>query len=238
MSSWENFPRDVRLLILKTVCLEAIGSFKSLRKTIEDETEPDFLDASSELRYQATRAGKRGKGRWRSYQWPPGPTALKTYFSVINTCREFHNVVMNEIRFDGLSTRNILLEQQRDNVHWYAKQPTAVAHCLFYHELAGRFWKNPLVIDDIKLILQVLNTMPYHSNRYWPPLIEDWLMRHAKNAPPNPFSGKQYDGWDPKHDGWVECLMTICDTKETYGDLDLKYVWFKPYHCQRSFLRS
>jgi hypothetical protein len=55
-----------------------------------------------------------------------------------------------------------------------------------------------------------LNTTPYHSNLYWPPHIEDWLIRHARDSSQNPFSGNWYADWDKsEHKNGVEPVHTI-----------------------------
>jgi hypothetical protein len=60
-----------------------------------------------------------------------------------------------------LTTRDMLMRELRHNVKWFLEDSVQeFAHFQFWHQLAGRFWKNPDVIADPYFIPKVLQRMP------------------------------------------------------------------------------
>src|SRR6266496_608771 len=144
MATWNDLPPEIRDIILNFFCLGIVHEYTEL-----------------------------GKDPWRGcgFYWAPRgpkcPRSLSNLLSALGTCRHFRFVVQHIIRLDNLSTieKLQLLQYQRvgelvDGMPVYGRHPSIVG---MFKELAGRFWMNPYVIDDLCLVEQLLDKIPVES---------------------------------------------------------------------------
>jgi hypothetical protein len=114
MPTWGDLPRVVRLLILRTFCADLVPDLKALRQIVR-------CRVRWKLEGEAIAAARRTPKELSSaeepaLEWPPAPTSLTSFLSAVTTCREFADLILTEIKFDGRSTADLLLETQFANV--------------------------------------------------------------------------------------------------------------------------
>jgi hypothetical protein len=85
MASWSSFPRDIRLHILTQFTADVIADLTGLGHLLGDSAERGILDLSLRRLDRAS--------------WPAKPKPLKSLVSILTTCREFHYVISEEVRF-------------------------------------------------------------------------------------------------------------------------------------------
>jgi hypothetical protein len=171
MACWEALPPEIRVLILENFCEELIDEFEDLPQALVGIVPPEYFDRE-----------------YHPDEWPPGPAVLEDFMAALTTCREFYHIITNTIKFDGLSPRELLMRQQRDNLvaildsFESPELKDILLSSPFLHELAGRFWANPEVIKDRHLIPRMLERTSVGSTRLWAPHIRPWLNEHAKTT--------------------------------------------------------
>lgn len=166
MASWDSLPHDIRLLLLRTFCIEIINNFKSLRKSVWLTADKSYFDTELEHADSPPLA------------WPPTPAPLKSFMSALTSCREFNYIIMQEVKFRGFSPIDVLKAHQEHSVdrivrkYHSKKSPSGVVSVALYGLATGSFWKNPDIIGYTPDILQ-RTTM--RSAPLFLPHIEPWL---------------------------------------------------------------
>jgi hypothetical protein len=207
MPAWESLPLDIRYLFLRTFCAEIIADFKDLGESICD-------DVRQGLEPNATPTALP------PFQWPSAPASLVSFKSAIATCREFNDTILNQIKFDGRSTLDLLEEQQHDNlsnvntvVHDSDPYPADVG---LYYQAAGCFWKNSKVEHDPDHIPAILQFSTRRSSQLLLPHLDPWLSNQVAT---NPDTTGDYRRWQMK----LSCCSNGSDDES-----DNIRIWVEP----------
>jgi hypothetical protein len=154
--AWKSLPHDIRFLILRTLCADIISEFKKLSSSFWDiAIENGYFIIDKEVQYVP------------SLEWPSIPSSLTSFMSTIKTCREFHDIVLHRIKFDGDSPAQVLKTRQAETIsdisnrlHYEASRHNPengnnykVVDVALFYEAAGPFWRNPLVVAAEHYIL-------------------------------------------------------------------------------------
>jgi hypothetical protein len=139
MLAWDDLPREIRLLILRTFCSDIIDEFECLSTSIWDDG--SFLDNDAEL----------------PLAWPPTPAPLRSFMAAFTSCREFNYIIVHQVKFDGLSPIDVLKDQQEDSLLACIKcNSTRLFHVPFFYQATGSFWKNTSIITNVTMMTMVL----------------------------------------------------------------------------------
>jgi hypothetical protein len=176
--AWDSLPHDIRLLLLRTFCIEIIKDFRSLRKSVWLTADKSYFDTELESTSPPLA-------------WPPTPAPLKSFMSALTSCRELNYIILHEVKFKGVSPIDILKAAQERSVDalirkYKAKNSSGLVSVALYGLAAGTFWKNR------KLIwypLDILRRTTTRSAPLYLPHIEPWLKYHfpqpRSSRPPN-----------------------------------------------------
>jgi hypothetical protein len=182
--SWESLPHEIHVLILNALCADIISDLKNLCVYVCDWVNT-FADADGwkvgEFKYST------GKVKFHPpLTWPAIPTALKSFISAITTCREFNDIILNQIKIDGTHPSDALKIQQAKTIRDITCFPYKFGVSIdmpFFYLAAGAFWKNPVVIGRFRYISRVLRWSIVSSHKMLLPLLEPWLHRHFPEVP-------------------------------------------------------
>jgi hypothetical protein len=169
--SWESLPHDIRFLILHTVCTDIISDFEELCTSIWDIAKEGYVNSDPELDFLP------------SLTWPAIPDPLKSFTSAITTCREFNDIILNQVKFDGVSPPDALKTQQAATI-WDITDELhdgylyRVIDMGLYYQAAGPFWKNPIVIAEMRYTPCVLQWSTPGCYSMLLPHLEPWLNLH------------------------------------------------------------
>jgi hypothetical protein len=171
--SWESLPYDVRFLVLRTVCADIISDFEELCHTAIWDIAEDGLYVISDPE----------PSYLPPLTWPAGPDLLNSFISAITTCREFNDIILNQVKFDGVSPPDALKTQQAATIWDIADAlhdgyTFRVIDMGRYYQATGPFWKNPIVISEMPYIPCVLEWSAPRCYSMLLPHLEPWLDCH------------------------------------------------------------
>lgn len=178
--SWESLPYDISFQILETLCGDIISDFKDLCEYV-----CDWINTFSDAHGWVVDGVKIRSGEVKSYpslEWPAPPTALNSFISAITTCREFNDIILHQIRFDGTHTSDVLKTQQARTIYDITRFPykhSVSIDIAFFYQAAGAFWKNPIVINYFRYIPDVFVMSTRTSRKMLFPHLEPWLHRQC-----------------------------------------------------------
>jgi hypothetical protein len=157
MLTWDDLPREIRLLIFRTFCSDIIDEFKCLSTSIW--AEETYLDNDAEF----------------PLAWPATPAPLRSFMAAITSCREFNHIIVHQVKFGGLSPIDLLKRQQKDSLLscFIQSKSTSRFHMPFFYEATGPFWKNDS-IHTMALCITMIFT-PALSRRMLLPHVEPVL---------------------------------------------------------------
>jgi hypothetical protein len=200
MTNWNTLPPEVHDHILQFICEDIINTYTSLssRKNMRRG-----------YRHWIRISGQAG------LQWPAAPLCLQHISSATKVCRSFYHSIVHRIKFNTVAPMEHLQSLQYDAVHKFCRFPEefdsdlviAQVHVGFFMSLAGVFWKNPKVLEDNRLIIDVLRVLQKTSVMMLIPHIEEWLYSRAE---PGAYEENPDDGY------------TSVTMKNAIGELDAR----------------
>jgi hypothetical protein len=171
MATWYELPREVQHSILSIYCRDLVTDFS-------DSLELDPWG------YQPHHLAKELK----TLAWPEPPTPLVFFASALKTCRNFYNILSEEISIeDDSSPGRVLQRLQYDgmnelarNLHSRSGRHVSLldesCYVHFIYRTVGCFWKNPMVFDTENRFCDFLMTIPQLSRLILIPHLQPWLL--------------------------------------------------------------
>jgi hypothetical protein len=173
MPSCNHLPLEIWGVILYWLCISIAADFKALQdlnSLSDEELEklPKFRDTPS-------------------IKWPATPSCLRSFTSVLRTCRHFHDVIKNGIKLDGRSPKEVLLAIQYQNLDEILKREwnrlriddVSFISVARLYSAAGCFWRNEKVLTDQSLLPNILLLSSPDSRRMLIPHLQPWLLSKA-----------------------------------------------------------
>jgi hypothetical protein len=199
MISWNSLPLELRHEILsivaRTICIDYIEELHSRTEALEKTFDWNIRHHDTLIKIP------------RESTFPSPSASLRTFRSVIQTCREFYDITFNRIflRFASkLQLRGDLPFTVRHfGPHLQAYQAALLQECLPWSESddlpyqvakfrlhhgefiiagLGRFWKNPHLLADDQSLVLLLRHFTGESNKLLPRL-EAWIAYNVIDHP-------------------------------------------------------
>jgi len=171
MATWHDFPREIQHTILSIYCEDLVRDF---RDSLE-------LDPWGQRPHQLAKELK-------TLASPEPPQSLVFFASALKTCRNFYNILSNEIQIeDHSSPGGVLQRLQYDGMSklartlysrstWYGGLLDESCYVQFIYRKVGCSWKNPMVFDKENLFGEFLMSIPQLSRLILIPHRESWLL--------------------------------------------------------------
>jgi len=163
MAAWHDLPIEIHYHILSVFCADVIDDYTHLEK-----------------RHHPRQPKPRRPFRVHAWQLPPAP--LISFSSALLTCRSFYNALIHDLKFNGVSSSEVLQSLQASRLKGLvSKYRDAFEIGLHVHvKEVGWFWKNPRVIEDPTIIPQVLAfKLSPKSLLTLLPHLEPWVTKHV-----------------------------------------------------------
>jgi hypothetical protein len=205
MPTWDDLLHFVCHQVLRTFCADLVADLKALHKTIRGRVHRKLTECAMSTPEELSSAEEP------ALEWPPAPRPLTSFLSAVTTCQGFADLILNEIKFDGSSTADLLKETQFSNVKDMSDLvyndffepfgmlinfngervddlPTScyLPEVGLYYEVAGCFWKNPEFAKSFYMA-SILQFSSRRSYQLLLPHLGPWIQyRHAVDPCPYP----------------------------------------------------
>jgi len=174
MAAWYDLPREIQHNILSIYCEDLVADFSDSLEADPWGTRPYSL--VKELKTLA---------------WPEPPTPLVFFASALKTCRNFYNIISDEIRIEDDSSPGRVLQRHqydgmrelarnlRSHSRWQVGLLDESCYVHFIYRKVGCFWKNPMIFDTVNRFCTFLMTIPRLSRLILIPHLQPWLVHET-----------------------------------------------------------
>jgi hypothetical protein len=165
MTTWNTLPPEVHDAILKFFCQDLIAEYN--RKY-------ELFDATGAR--EAKEASRKSR-----LTWPAPPQPLVDFSSALRTSRSFYQS-LHRLKINGKSPT---LELQFLQGYFCLAigrkaEKKCFRDCGVYMEIAGVFWKNPLILNmKSKVLILIMLVLDHESLIMLVPHMEEWVLSEA-----------------------------------------------------------
>ena len=177
MAQWNDFPGEIQLAILSFCCNDIVAEFRNSLKS----------NSLSQHPYNLVR-------QLKNLVWPETPQSLKSFASVLKTCRNVYHIVSNEVRVEENSSPGQILQRLQyagmgkleRALHSSRQYPYSMldesCYIHFMYRILGCFWKNPIAFDEDNRFGWLLRRIPQRSRLILIPHLQPWLLYETAKA--------------------------------------------------------
>jgi hypothetical protein len=166
MAQLQDLPIEMILLILDWFCLMVMDEYTDLGS---DPWNPCHFED--------------GPNQSTADDEPPSPAPLRSYVSMLKTCKYFRNVI-NTRKFEGRKTVPKLLQSlQHRKMKQFVDESSPSKPRLrisLFKKFVGCFWHNPQIIRDGILFGKFFRNLQNHCQWTILPYLHQWVYHHAK----------------------------------------------------------